>query len=176
MAIFRVARIGGVAVFAGAQASVVTPPIDPPVTGPIGARFRPMRAANGAALFRGAAAVIVLPPVDPPSGEYVPKHFEEEFRVPLTLTYDAGDSQLYDDGFMSVVSFAYAQGAELEITDELIAQIQLAYDNAVQAQVEDSLASTLFMDFDIRARIRGWNDDTPLPSTDWTPDPKPNLF
>lgn len=168
MAIFRAMRVGGAATFANGPAVVVVPPVtgDKP-------RFRVMRAPNGSALFLGAAAGNVTP--EEP-GEYVPKNFEEQLTENMLFTYDAGDSQNFDDTLYVAMGFGYAAGLELVAFDALNATLALNFDTTVQMQVEDQMTSAINFGYSARARIRGWNDDSELPAAVWTPDPKPNLF
>jgi hypothetical protein len=166
MAIFRATRVGGVALFRGDS-------VAPPVVIGTKARFQAMRSLLGVALFRGAPGGVVVDPVDP---GYTPQQFSEELSLLLSMFYEAGDSNAFEDTLNVAFGMGYAAGSDVSFEDTLDIRLALTYDAVVQTQVEDLLESRVFLDFTTRARLRGWNDDTPLPPRDWIPDPKPNLF
>lgn len=186
MAIFRVMRVGGKALFLAAPVIVVPPPVvvDPPPPPPGGGTvtplqsypFRPMRAANGVALLRGAPAgvIVIVPPVDPPPP--TTKTYEEEVRFPFTLTYDAGESNSFTDTMQLVMGFGFALGDALEVSDTMSELLLLDYNPVPQVSVTVEQTEAVKFAYVERARIRGWNDEPPLPPRDWIPDPKPNLF
>lgn len=187
MAIFRVMRIGGKALFLSAPAIVIVPPpvvVDPPPPPTGGGTgtplkrylFEPMRAANGVALLRGAQAgtVIVVPPDEPPP--VTTRFYEEEFRSAIALTYDAGDSNAFSENMQFVMGFGFAIGDALEVSDTMSTTLLLDYNPVPQVSVTVEQTEAMTFAYLERARIRGWNDEPPLPPRDWTPDPKPNLF
>jgi hypothetical protein len=166
-------RVSGVALFTGVAAVPPPPSTEPPTPSTL-RPFQAMYAINGQALFRGALAGGIITPPDP--GGYQPKAFEEQMDWRFHLSYEAGESNVYNDDLMVAVSLSFGSEAQLEMFEELRSQLLLSYDSPPQVSITLEVSESVNLYFTAKARIRGWNDDKELPSTDWTPDPKPNLF
>jgi hypothetical protein len=147
-------------IFASAPPVVVLPPVGDK------ALFAPMRAANGVALFRGAA----------PSGGTGVRYFEDTLLASFSFLYEAGDAQEYEDVLEALFTLGFGMGGEVAVGDVLEATITFDYADVTQAQIGDVLESTVMFDFDVKARMRGWNDEKGIPETDWVPEDKPDLF
>jgi hypothetical protein len=158
-AIFRPMWVGGKGIFASAPPAIVVPPVGN------GALFAPMRAPNGVALFRGAVP-----------GTTPIRQFEDTLIASFSFLYEAGDSKEYEDVLEALFTLGFSMGAGLNVGDVLEATHTFTYEDTTQAQIGDVLESTVMFDFDVKARMRGWNDEKGIPETDWVPEPKPDLF
>lgn len=163
MALFRVMRVDGVAIFTN---SAPVPSGETPDGS--GWMFLPNRLA-GVALFRALRLES--------DSEHVGVNYDETLQVGLLFDFDGEEGNVFSEFLTASMVMGFAHDSATRGAEQVL-DAMMAIDMAIptSASIQDTLTASFKTEVDLRGRVAGWESDRPHGPPTWVPQPKPKLY